>query len=441
MTRDYFFDLVADLKEVLGSSYVFTASFSGESSDFVRFNNALVRQAGTVNQGTVQVDVIKGMRHTLVALSLGGNLDDDKKALHALVNEAKANLEYFEDDPFLLYSTDVKDSLDVVDARLPPAAEIVSTIVEATRGLQFVGIHAQGLTHRGFANSFGQRNFVTRETFNTDFSIYLSADKAVKANVAGKTWKTDAFMQELEKSKKMLSLLSRPAKTLAKGNYRAFLSPTAVGEICSMLSWGGFSEKQGRTKQSPLMQLRTSERSLHPSVHLFENTASGTGTPFESGGYLRPAKVELIKEGRWANGLVSPRTAKEYGIDTNGANGNESPESIEIGAGSLAGEDILSSLGTGVLINNLWYLNFSDRTKCQLTGMTRFATFWVENGEILAPMNVIRFDDSIYRLFGSNLEALTKDRQFMLDQSTYEERSTGSMHLPGALVKEIAFTL
>lgn len=441
MTSSYFFDLVADLKDVLGASYAFTASFSAESSDFVRFNNAQVRQAGTINQATVQVDVIKGMRHTVIALTLGGNLDDDRRALYSLVSDAKANLEYFEDDPYLLYSTDVNNSLNIVDATLPPAGEIVSTIVETTRSLQFVGIHAQGLTHRGFANSFGQRNFVTRETFNTDFSIYLSADKAVKANVAGKTWKPEAFINEVEKSKQMLSLLSRPAKTLAKGNYRAFLSPTAVGEICALLSWGGFSEKQGRTKQSPLMQLINSERALHPSVHIFENTAAGTAAPFESGGYIRPAKVELIKEGRWANGLVSPRTAKEYGIETNGANSAESPESIEIGAGSLASANVLSSLGTGVLINNLWYLNFSDRTKCQMTGMTRFATFWVENGEIVAPMNVMRFDDSIYRLFGSNLEALTKDRQFMLDQSTYDERSTGSMHLPGALVKEIAFTL
>jgi predicted Zn-dependent protease len=94
-----------------------------------------------------------------------------------------------------------------------------------------------------------------------------------------------------------------------------------------------------------------------------------------------------------------------------------------------------------VLINNLWYLNFSDRTKCQVTGMTRFATFWVEKGEIVAPINVMRFDDSVYRIFGSELEALTKDRNFILDQSTYEERSTQSAHLPGALLSEIEFTL
>lgn len=442
MMNDYFFDLIADLNDVLGYPHVFTAAFSGENSDFVRFNNAKVRQAGHVEQRNIQVDVIKGQRHALVSLSLGGNLSDDKRALRALVEDAKARLDLLEDDPFLLYATQAEESsLDVMPPTLPKAGDVTQSILRAAQGLEFVGIHAQGLTHRGFANSFGQRNFITRETFNTDFSIYLAKDKAVKANVAGKVWSDDRFFAEVEKSKSMLGVLARPAKTIPKGSYRAFLSPSAVNEILGLLAWGSFSEKQGRTKQSALTQLRDGEKNLHPSFHLTENTASGIGAPFQSGGFTRPNHVTLISEGRWVSGLISPRTAKEYDTATNGANINEGPESLDMAAGTLENADILSKLDTGVLINNLWYLNFSDRTKCQMTGMTRFATFWVENGEIVAPLNVMRFDDSFYKLFGSNLEALTKERSLMLDQSTYEERSTQSSLLPGALVNEIAFTL
>lgn len=40
----------------------------------------------------------------------------------------------------------------------------------------------------------------------------------------------------------------------------------------------------------------------------------------------------------------------------------------------------------------LWYLNFSDRPGGRITGMTRFASFWVEDGRIVAPLNVMRFD-------------------------------------------------
>ena len=76
-----------------------------------------------------------------------------------------------------------------------------------------------------------------------------------------------------------------------------------------------------------------------------------------------------------------------------------------------------------------------------MTGMTRFATFWVENGEIVAPVNVMRFDDTIHRMLGSELEALTVEQELLLSASSYYNRSTASSNLPGALLKDFAFTL
>ena len=64
--------------------------------------------------------------------------------------------------------------------------------------------------------------------------------------------------------------------------------------------------------------------------------------------------------------------------------------------GSSPRDDTLAALDTGVYVGNLWYLNFSDRPACRVTGMTRFASFWVESGRIVAPVNVMRFDDSVY---------------------------------------------
>jgi predicted Zn-dependent protease len=98
-------------------------------------------------------------------------------------------------------------------------------------------------------------------------------------------------------------------------------------------------------------------------------------------------------------------------------------------------------LHTGIYIGNLWYLNFSDRSACRMTGMTRFASFWVEDGRIRAPLNVMRFDDTAYRVLGENLEALTRERDLVPGTSTYGERSTLSFRTPGALVREFALTL
>jgi predicted Zn-dependent protease len=73
--------------------------------------------------------------------------------------------------------------------------------------------------------------------------------------------------------------------------------------------------------------------------------------------------------------------------------------------------------------------------------MTRFATFRVERGRIVAPVDVLRFDDSLYRMLGSNLEALTRETELLLSADTYRSRQLTSARLPGALVREIAFTL
>ncbi|MEM8305982.1 metallopeptidase TldD-related protein, partial [Morganella morganii] len=81
------------------------------------------------------------------------------------------------------------------------------------------------------------------------------------------------------------------------------------------------------------------------------------------------------------------RSAREYGLVANGAGANEAPTALDMAGGSLEQARILEALDTGLYIGNLWYLNYSDMPAARLTGMTRFATFWVENGQIRAPVS------------------------------------------------------
>jgi hypothetical protein len=54
---------------------------------------------------------------------------------------------------------------------------------------------------------------------------------------------------------------------------------------------------------------------------------------------------------------------------------------------------------------------------------------------------VMRFDDSIFHLFGAGLEGLTRERELLLDADTDFQRSVGCMRLPGALIDGMSFTL
>ena len=59
----------------------------------------------------------------------------------------------------------------------------------------------------------------------------------------------------------------------------------------------------------------------------------------------------------------------------------------------------------------------------------------------MAPLNVMRFDDSLYRLLGSELEALTVERELLADPGSYGARSSASARLPGALVRAVNLVL
>jgi predicted Zn-dependent protease len=439
--QDEFFAIADAIRPLLRGAEIYTAHFSGEASDFVRFAGGAVRQAGSVQQRAVTVDLIEGRRHASGVLTLSGSPVEDRARLAALIGELRAMRAELADDPYLLYATDAPSTDRRHVARLPERAAAVNEIQAMGRGRDLVGIYAAGAMHAGFASSFGQRNWYSTENFNLDWSFFYDADKAVKAAYAGTEWNSEALHRKAELAGEQLAGLARGPKRIAPGRYRVYLAPAALWELLGVLGWGGFGLRAHRTKTTPLLRMIEEGARLHPSIRLMENTAEGVAPDFEDAGFARPDQVVLIDAGAYRDCLVSPRSAVEYGVPTNGASGAEAPSSIDMAAGTLPSERILAELGTGIYVSNLWYLNFSDRTACRTTGMTRFATFWVERGQIVAPLEVMRFDETVYRMLGEHLIGLTAEREFILDPGSYYQRSTDSARLPGALVDDFTLTL
>jgi predicted Zn-dependent protease len=439
--QDYFYALADAITESLHAEEFYTCTFRAEDSDFVRFNRSAIRQAGTVVQRFLALDLIHGRRHAAAEMALSGDFDGDRARVGQLLTELREQLPYLPEDPHLLYATTVHSSAHHGDNRLPNRADAVAAVLGAGSGRDLVGMYASGGIYAGFANALGQRNWFANYTFNCDWSFYYQADKAVKTSYAGFVWEPTTFTRKVAEAAAQLEILRRPPHTIPPGRYRVYLAPTALYDILEMLAWGGFGLKDHRTKQTTLLKMVEEGVRLHPAITIRENTRDGVAPNFQGAGFIKPENVTLIEAGDFRDCLVSPRSAKEYGVPTNGASNAEAPESVEMAAGAIARDDVLQQLGTGVYITNLWYLNYSDRPACRMTGMTRFATFWVERGIIQAPLSVMRFDESIYRMFGEHLLGLTAERDFILDPSTYHERSTGSSRLPGALVEDFNFTL
>ncbi len=436
-----FYELVDYLTGKLAGDEVLLAGFSGENSDFVRLNHDAVRQAGSVSQAYLSLRLIVGKRSIAGTCTLSGDLDSDRSRLEKMLTELRDRMPSMPEDPYLLYNTKPRNSEQISLCKLPDSGEAIKTIIRQAKGLDLVGIFASGEITQGFANSLGQRNWFSTHSFNFDWSVYHSTDKAVKCSYAGFEWDDGQLARRMSDARSRLEVLGRPAKVVKPGGYRVYLAPAALEEIMGILCWGGFGLKEHRTKNSCLLKMTDEGRTLHPSVTLRENTAEGLAPNFQAEGYVRPNSVTLVENGRMVGAMVSPRSAAEYGVPTNGSHDGEYPDSLDMAAGDMPRDEAAERVGEGVYINSLWYLNFSDRPSCRITGMTRFATFWVEGGQIVAPLNVMRFDDTIYRMLGDNLLALTNDRDLLPSASTYGARSTTSMRLPGALIDDFTFTL
>jgi predicted Zn-dependent protease len=439
--RDYFEALASHVESRARASEVVISRLSAEDSDFLRFNRSAVRQATAVRQVSWTLSLIDGTRRIDAGTSLSGRLDADREVLAGLLETLRVAIADAPEDPYLLFETQPASSASERRGALPDPAQVIDAVLAASRGLDLVGFHASGPIFKGFSSSLGVRHWHAVENFSFGWSLYHDRDKAVKTIYAGDAWEPAAFDAKMRFAREQLARLGEKPRELAPGPYRALLSPAAMTEILGMLSWAGFGLKSRNTKQSALIRMAEQGATLSPLVTLREHTAGGIASAFQGEGFVRPPAVPLVDAGRLATPLVSPRSAREYGVPTNGANAEETPESLDLAPGSLAEAEALAALDTGLYIGNLWYLNFSDRTACRLTGMTRFASFWVEGGRIRAPLNVMRFDDTAYRILGENLEALTRERDLLPDDDTYGERSTVSMRTPGALVRDFALTL
>jgi predicted Zn-dependent protease len=439
--QGYFYQLADHLDAALHEGETSLLWLDGEASSFVRFSKGKVRQPGNVTERKLHIDLIARGRQAGADMTLAGEPTLDRERLDTLVASLRSRLEHLPEDPYLLYNTRPQSTEQLEASALPPAEQVVDEILAAAGSHDLVGFYAHGTIYKGFASSLGQRNWFSKASFNFDWSLYAQADKAVKSRYAGFSWDRRALLAKMQSAAAELEVLRRPAKTIQPGRYRVYLAPAALWEVLQLLGWASFGLKAQRTKQTALLRLIDGSAQLHPSVTLSEATRAGGGPGFQPQGFVKPNSIELVRGGKHAGALVSPRSAKEYGVETNGATAGEQPSAFELAAGDVPSSEAAQRLGTGVWVNNLWYLNFSDRAAGRMTGMTRFATFWVEDGEIAAPLNVMRFDETIYRMLGEQLLGLTRERELMFDPETYHRRSTASAHLPGALVDGLAFTL
>jgi predicted Zn-dependent protease len=417
-----------------------TVSLSAEESLFVRFNGNRVRQNTDVEQLVLNLRLQKDGRTSEKARTLSGNTAFDQAALLALLEACRKECLVLPKDPNQVSIANNGVSSEEFKGSLLSPEALVAAVTAPAAGCDLAGIYAGGAVIRANKNSKGQSHWFATETFSLDYSLY-NGPKAAKGVYAGTKWSAEEWAANLGRTKKLLELLSSPEQNVKPGQYKTYLAPSAFNELVGMTGWWALSGAAWKQGRSPFKKLAEKEAKLSPLFNLSEDFSLGLTPRFNSLGEVAPQKLPLIEKGELKNLLVSSRTAKEYGLAGNFAADSEAPRSFDIGIGSLDEKDVLKELGTGLYLSNLHYLNWSDPVSARITGMTRYACFWVEGGEIRGPIKDLRWDESLYDCLGNKLLALTKHSEIHPATDTYNQRSLGGSRGPGALIDRFTFTL
>lgn len=440
--QSWFHDLSDYLQRLSGAGEEHGFRVHTEDSDFIRFNDGRFRQCGSIEQAKGSLRVISRGRQASGTVTFTGSLEEDRTRLRAIHERLRKLIDEIGEDRLLEPLPPAFRDEQRGEAALPGTEEVIAAIDDAAQGRDMVGHWLAGPVGTGYSSSTGVRRWFENQTFQLDWSFVLSGDLAVKKLWAGDRWQPSELRRRVEESDRQLELMAKPRIDLPRGEYRAYLAPEALSQILMLLGWSGaFSARALRTGGSSFEMLHEGDRTLSPMVEIEERPGSGLAPLFSSQGFDRPRCLKLLDSGRAGALLTSPRTAREFSLESNGAEPSEMPTSVEMAAGEVEDDQIAREVGDGLWLENLHYLNLSDRRTACTTGLTRFAAFRVIDGERKAPIGVMRFDDSVLRLLGEGLLGLTRRRERLPRTMTYGARQTGGMEIPGAIVDGFRLTL
>lgn len=416
-------------------------TLEAEDSLYIRLNESKVRHVFTVEQGNLILSFMKNGRSIIQSVPFSHDNFLNKKNAFDGLTKCRDVLEILPVDPYCphLGNDPFDNSYEDYQANLPSEDFWFDTVLPLLKGpfSDCAGLITSGRVIRSVYNSAGCNHWYSRDSFTLDLSFYTPQQKAVKLIHNDQRWSEKQIEEKLGFIEQQLRQLDKPSLEIKPGKYRTYFAPQAVGEFIQMFSLSGADYYQGSSAFKKLF----GGQLLSNKVTLAENFSLGLTPQFNALGEIAPKCLNLIEKGSLKSWMTSTRTAKEYHIENHYAEAHERMRSPHLLTGKVALSEILSTIGTGLYISNLHYLNWSDLHTGRLTGMTRYACFWVENGQLKAPIQDLRFDDSLYHFLGEGLVDLTQESETIINTCTYEQRSVGGLCVPGLLVNDFNYTL
>ncbi len=446
MKKEIYNTICSQVYNTLQEGEDLTIYMEGENSQYFRFNDSKIRQTGIIEDYNVTLSLYHGKKSLQATTTISSDIDYSVKNLISEINGLRDPLSLIPENNFTAFPEKF-DSLEVYrQGDLPDREEILDSLMGIIDSDNLTGVWTSGKIFRASSTSKGTHHWFEKDSFIFDFSLIDAKENMVKILYPGSDWNKDDFIAAFDDASKRLQLMDKPKLELKPGKYRVWFEPHAVADFVDMLNWNGVSEASLRNGSSCLLKMRKDNVRLSEKFSLDESFDRKSTASFNSRSEIS-GNVSLIKHGILENTLINSKTALEYGLSSNYA---EDVNSWGMGeylrapfmhGGDIKLDERLEKLGTGIFISNIHYLNWSDNLGGRITGLTRYACYWVEDGRMIAPIKTMRFDDSFYNFFGDNLEAVGETVLSRPVIETYDGRNPGETTCPGILVNDFELTL
>ena len=268
-----------------------TVTFSGEKTQFARFNKSKIRQSTDVHQLNLSIAIQKDEKEYSYDFSITGHLTNDKSIVDGIYQTCRTRMQDMAKATFFVPFKNNGTSSVSNQGELKEIPELTNIICQETTQVDLAGILTSGISYRGNINSLGQSHWFESESFSVDYSLYSAKEKAVKGSYGGSAFELDAFKANLNESIRNLKHMEKDNKVLKPGKYRCYLAPAAVNEILDTFCWGGTSQGALKQGSSPLLPYENEGKRLSPQFNLNEDFSLGLTSQFNEDGEVFTKKI------------------------------------------------------------------------------------------------------------------------------------------------------
>ncbi len=232
---------------------------------------------------------------------------------------------------------------------------------------------------------------------------------------------------------------------LEPGSYEVILEPRVVAQVLLFPVFYGFN---GKAHAEGTSFAHLGEPQWDEALDVWDDATDprALGEPFDVEGTPR-RRLDLVRAGVTVGLAHDRRSARLAGTESTGSSvGMESfggvpthvflaPSGVgEAGRQAVAADDIVAAVGRGLLVTDYWYNRILDPKTQVVTGLTRNGLFLVEDGEIRAPIQNLRYTQGVVAAFGpGKVRAIGDDAQLVGSEASV-------MHVPTVHLAGWSFT-